>query len=206
MPRKTIPSASVTISQSTSPRRLRSYFMASDAMPKVKLLVRSTSVSVNADPILNSCAGPGAPAVEPSIRPDRSRTRTAQRPLHRSSGSPRAKYTFSTRAAAIAVLQGGSGPDDDLRHDHAIHADKPSFSVVSSTDEGTGCEDDSLHPAILGQIRFSTSRPTRSDRRPASGATGQTGQEHSAHADHHEPPDVPDQPERADAAADADDG
>ena len=61
--------ASVAINQSTRRLARRSCFSAIDAMPNVKDEVRRSSVSMKADPILNTCAGPGAPAVAPSMVP-----------------------------------------------------------------------------------------------------------------------------------------
>ncbi len=56
-------------SQSTRRLARTSCFSAIDAIPNVKEEVSSSSVSMKADPILNSCAGPGAPAVAPKLVP-----------------------------------------------------------------------------------------------------------------------------------------
>ena len=69
MPRNARPSTSVVMSHTTRRPAPASRFSAIDAMPKVAEEVSSSSVSTNAGPIRNTCAGPGAPAVPPSIVP-----------------------------------------------------------------------------------------------------------------------------------------
>ena len=98
-------------------------------MPKVKLLVSRTSVSMNADPILNSCAGPARRRWrQASCRRSRRAARKTTASLIRNTQKPNTPLSTRSRSESRRRRRRFRPGMTELRHGHAIHAASPSIA------------------------------------------------------------------------------
>ena len=129
-----MPSTRVDEQPEHQPPHAASRLRASDAMPKVKQVVSSISVSMNAEPILNSVQARGRRRWRQASS-HRSRT-AARKPLHRSSGRPRSRTRLSRLVPELMRVVRQVQPGVTALRIYAIHSASPSFAAVSRADEG----------------------------------------------------------------------